>query len=337
MEALGSDARTDEGGRPQLLSLTAGLPEGTAAAPDQPVTGPDATDPDATDPDATGPDVTSPDVTGDARVGATLGEAVATNPQLASLVSDDFDADAGTARATVLVVPLDPGLTERERTDAGERLQGAFAEAGDGAQAEVDVTVFSDGLFGEGLLEAIRGEVPRLFGSALLTVLLILALAYRSVLDVAVGFAGLVATVVWTLGFAALLGPQHLGWTGPLTQLVVVIPVLLVGLGIDYSVHLTARYREQRAAGQPPPAAAGRALHTVGAALVLATAATAVGFGSIAIAPLQMLADFGVFVAAGVVCAFLLMGLSCPRPACGGTAGAAATGPPRFGSSGSPG
>lgn len=288
VDALGSGIRTDEDGRPQLLSLGSTVGEVLAQQ---------------------GLDSVAVD---DAHVQAMAARAVAANPQLAGLLSDDIDVDEGTARATVVVVPLDPGLTEPERTAAGERVQAAFDGEEEGALADARVTVFSSGLFVSGLLAAIRAEAPRLFGLALLVVLAILALMYRSVFDVAVGFVGLLATVAWTFGFAALLGPAYLGWTGPLSQLAVIVPVLLVGLGIDYSVHLTARYREQRAAGQSPPAAAGRALHTVGAALVLATAATAIGFASIATAPLQMLADFGVFVAVGVVCAFLIMGLLVP-------------------------
>lgn len=288
VETLGADILTDEAGQPQLLSLASTI-DGTLAR--------FGIDPAFLD---------------DQRLGMVASQGIAAAPHLAGLVSDDLDLEAGTARATVLVVPLDTELTESERGDAGERLEAAFDENEEEALAGVRVTVFSSPLFVSGLLDAIRSEVPVLFALALLVVLLILTLMYRSVFDIAIGFVGLLATVIWALGSAALLGPAFLGITGPLTQFVVVIPVLLVGLGIDYSVHLTARYREQSSSGQVPAQAAASTLRTVGAALVLATAATAVGFASIAIAPLQMLADFGVFVAVGVVCAFVVMGLLVP-------------------------
>jgi uncharacterized protein len=280
VDTLGPDLRREANGRPQVLSL--------ATAVDAALEG-------------QGPD---PSALDDAQVGALAARAAVANPQLAALLSDDFDVDSGTARATVLLALLDAELSEEARSDAAERLRAAFDGDRPVALADVDVTVFSSGLFVAGLLDAVRAEAPPLFGLALLVVLAILALAYRSVFDVAVGLLGLLATVVCTFGCIALLGPGHLGWTGPPSQLAVVVPVLLVGLGIDYSVHLTARYREQRAAGERPPTAAGRALHTVGAALVLATAATATGFATTATAPVRMIADFGVFVAVGVVCAF---------------------------------
>lgn len=287
LDALGPDARTDEDGQPLMLSLGPAVVGELAQ------------------------DGLELETVGDAQLGSLVARVVAANPQLAGLVSDDFDLAAGGARATVIVLPLDADLNEPQRTSAGEAVQAAFADEQE-AGAGVRVTVFSAGLFVSGLLDAIRAEAPRLFGLALLVVLAILALAYRSVFDVAVGFAGLLATVVWTFGFASLLGPGYLGWIGPLSQLAVIVPVLLVGLGIDYSVHLTARYREQRAAGHPPSVAVGTTLRTVGAALVLATFATAVGFASIATAPLGMLADFGVVVAVGVVCAFVVLTLLVP-------------------------
>lgn len=282
IEALGADVRTDGAGRPQVISINAALKQAVGPGAD------------------------------DARIGVATVQLVAANPQLAALVSDDIDLSTGSARATIVMLLLDQQLTRSESTDAGERVKAAFASAPPAALADVPVTVYGLGLFESGMLDAMRSEAPQLFGLALLVVLLILALAYRSAFDVGIAFAGLVGTVIWTFGFAALLGPSNLGWTGPLSQLAVIVPVLLVGLGVDYSMHLTARYREERAAGQLPAHAAGRTLHTVGAALVLATVATATGFAATATAPLQLLADFGIFVAIGVVCAFTIMALLAP-------------------------
>lgn len=286
--ALGDAVRTGEDGRPQMLSLRSSVDAMLAQQ---------------------GLDTAA---LGDEELGAAAARAVSVSPQVAGLVSDDVELADGSARGAMSLVLLDPTLAEAERTAAGERVEDAFETTTTDELGGIHVSVFSSGLFVSGLLDAIRAEVPLLFALALLVVLSILGLMYRSVFDVAVGFAGLLATVAWTFGLVALLGPNNLALAGPLSQLAVIVPVLLVGLGIDYSVHLTARYREQRAADQPPKVAANRALHTVGAALVLATAATAIGFGSIATAPLRMLADFGLFVAVGVVCAFVIMGLLVP-------------------------
>ena len=284
-DALGDEVRTDQAGTPEVRSVLSSV---RAAQPQ----------------DLEQATLDEADVT------SVVAEALQRDPQLAALTSDDRDLGRARARATMVVALLDPGLDEEARTAAAHRVGGALEThepAGD-----LEVTVFSSGLFVDGLVEAMRAEAPLLFGLALLVVLAILAFAYRTVLDVAIGFTGLVMTVAWTFGLVALLGPGHLGWTGPVSQLGVVVPVLLVGLGIDYAVHLTAGYREQRSVGAPPRLAVQRTLHTVGAALVLATLATAAGFAANGAAPLQMIADFGVFVAVGVVCALVVMGLGVP-------------------------
>src|SRR3546814_9316781 len=75
-----------------------------------------------------------------------------------------------------------------------------------------------------------------------------------------------------------LLGPDFLGLVGRFTQISTAVPVLFVGLGIDYAIHLTTRYREEQNHGVSPGPASATAVRAVGGALVLATVTTVVGF-----------------------------------------------------------
>jgi uncharacterized protein len=236
-------------------------------------------------------------------------------PELELLLSRDRELEEGRARGVTALAQLDAGLDTEERVAAAERLQERLGLGEDELTARtagLTVAVASPELTNEALQDETQREAPVLLGLALLVVIAVLWLLLRSTFDVLVGLAGLAATIVWTFGMIALTGPEVLGWLGPLSQVGVVVPVLVVGLGIDYAVHLLARYREQRAAGEDPRTAATTAMGTVGAALVLATVATAVGFGVTGLAPLSVIADFGVFTAIGVVSAFLVMGSLVP-------------------------
>jgi uncharacterized protein len=246
----------------------------------------------------------------DADVAAALGGLLAFEPQLARFISFERDLDIPRARATFVLVELAPEISEDDRAEAARELDALFSPGQGSAGVpgtDLRLFVFSTDLLLDGLLAEIEAEMPVLLALALLAVLVILVAIFRSVTDVVVGLVGLVMIVVWTLGLVSILGPEFLGLRGQFTQIGIVVPVLLVGLGIDYSVHLTHRYREQRAAGDPPAVGARRAVRTVGAALVLATAATALGFGSSAAAPVAVIADVGIFTAAGVVCALVVM------------------------------
>jgi uncharacterized protein len=71
----------------------------------------------------------------------------------------------------------------------------------------------------------------------------------RTVADVALTMATIVMAIIWVNGAAALLGPGILDLIGPMSEIAQIVPVLLIGLGVDYSIHLTSRYREEVAAG----------------------------------------------------------------------------------------
>ncbi len=248
--------------------------------------------------------------TGDEQARGALADLFALEPQLARFVSFERDMDVPAARATFVLVELEPGLSDEARLAAAQEVDRLFADEGVEVEpGELRVLVFGADLLIDGLLEEVESEMPMLLGLALAVVLVLLWFILRSAVDLLVGLTGLVMIVVWTIGLIVILGPQVLGWRGPFSQIGIVIPVLLVGLGIDYTVHLMFRHREQRSAGDRSAVAARRSMHTVGAALVLATAATAVGFASNAAAPLSVIADVGIFTAVGVICAFVVMAL----------------------------
>ncbi|HEY7825132.1 MAG TPA: MMPL family transporter [Acidimicrobiia bacterium] len=227
----------------------------------------------------------------------------------ASLTSQDRDLAAGSARAGLVVVQFDPDLTELEQQDVSLALRDAVSEV-DVPGVEIDV--FSVGILFSELEGGIEEELPFLLGLSFLLIIVILGFIYRSVSDVVIGLLGLVVSITWMYGIAVLLGPDYLGLVGAFTQISIVVPVLLVGLGIDYAVHLTSRYREERALDETPPEAARMAVLTVGGALVLATVTTIIGFLTNVVSPLPPIADFGVFAAAGVLSSFVVMGFLVP-------------------------
>ena len=84
------------------------------------------------------------------------------------------------------------------------------------------------------------------------------------------------------------------------SQMAQILPILLIGLGVDYSIHMTTRYRQELAGGSPVHGAMATAIRTVGIALVLATVTTAVGFLTNVTNDLPALAEFGELAAIGI-------------------------------------
>ena len=86
-----------------------------------------------------------------------------------------------------------------------------------------------------------------------------------------------------------------------------ILPILLIGLGVDYSIHVTSRYREEVSQGADVDESVGRAIRTVGVALILATVTTAVGFLTNLFNDIPALREFGALAAVGILASFLLM------------------------------
>ncbi len=188
----------------------------------------------------------------------------------------------------------------------------------------ITLTPFSFGLM---LTDSDPGpEIGMLFATALGIILLVLATVYwlkpepgrkrviirRTAADVGLTLMVILAAVVWMQGIGVLLGPDYLNlidYFSPQTQ---IVPILIVGLGVDFGIHLLARYRFETGSSGDPEKALRIAMGTAGFALLLATGATAIGFLTNLFSPVSFLATLGVLAAVGISAAFLLTATMLP-------------------------
>ena len=123
----------------------------------------------------------------------------------------------------------------------------------------------------------------------------------RTAADTMVTIVTIFFAISWMNGVGFLLFKEA-------NPMVLIIPVLLIGLGVDYSIHLTSRYREEMAEDDASvDGAIGTAIKTVGVALVLATVTTAAGFLTNITNDIPALREFGTLAAVGIVASFILM------------------------------
>jgi len=122
----------------------------------------------------------------------------------------------------------------------------------------------------------------------------------RTTADTVVTFLTILVGIQWMNGYGFLRFED----ASPMAQ---ILPILLIGLGVDYSIHMTTRYRQELVAGNSVDDSMRTAIRTVGVALVLATLTTAVGFLTNVTNDLPALAEFGELAAIGIAASFLLM------------------------------
>ncbi|NUB93716.1 MMPL family transporter [Haloterrigena sp. SYSU A121-1] len=225
-----------------------------------------------------------------------------------------YEPGSSSANATMLMVTHQSGGgggqdgMSSELADAQLAMQSIASEDVEGEDAEV--IVFGSGIMGEEIENSMGDSIAIVGPLALLFVVVALLVAYRDLLDIFLGLVGIGAVLLWTFGF--------MGWAGiDFNQLFIAVPVLLIGLSIDYAIHIFMRHREQRQAGGAYGADDTRgsmriALAGVGVALVLVTATTAIGFLSNLTSPIPPIRNFGVVSAVGITAALLVFGVLVP-------------------------
>ena len=237
-------------------------------------------------------------------------------PQVAGLFEGLVgDGDPPTV-GLILVFQDTGGLDDAEVADLQRELATVISDVEVADSVAVDP--FSFGLL---LTSGDPGpEIGRLFGTAFLIILIVLFFVYwikpeagqrlrigrRTAADVGLTLVVIGLAVVWMQGIGTLLGPGYAGLIGGFSPQTQIVPILIIGLGVDFAIHLLARYRAEVGRGATPVEGFATSYRTVGLTLLLCTAATAIGFLTNLASPVDFLATLGVLAAAGIAAAFAL-------------------------------
>ena len=155
--------------------------------------------------------------------------------------------------------------------------------------------------------ESSSSSMTVLIGVALAVIVVLLFVFFRTASDVALSLVGLAVTIVGTLGFQGIVGPDGLGLIGAPNRITTMVPIMLIGLVVDYAIQSVAHYRELRADGLAVVAAARGGLRIVALPLSLAAGTTMISFLTNVASPIPANRDFAVVAAFGVVFGLVVM------------------------------
>jgi len=154
---------------------------------------------------------------------------------------------------------------------------------------------------GDEIREESGGIMATLLQIAFLLIVVILILTYRSFFDTIISLLALVFAISWMSGIGIILG---LSFTGMYDA----VPIILIGLGIDYAIHLILRYREGRLHdGMGISGALVLTIGTVGASIFLASVTTGISFASNGVSEIRPMREFGIFALVGIFSAYIIM------------------------------
>ena len=114
-----------------------------------------------------------------------------------------------------------------------------------------------------------------------------------------------VFVLIWVLGTMALVGI-------PYSLITSIITALSIGIGVDYTIHIIHRYREEYSSQRNPEQAAVRTLGTTGSALLGSALTTALGLGALVLSPLTISQQFGITAAITIAYSLLVSILLVP-------------------------
>ena len=200
------------------------------------------------------------------------------------------------ASSTLWILEIDPNLSNSERKIKQHELRQEFEKLS--SNSGLSYGVASLDLISHDIDEGTFDNLATLILLAVLVVVVLLAISFRSVKGVVFPLVGLSSALIWTYGILNLSGARF-------TALEVAVAPLVLGLGIDYSIHLQRRYNSFKGeigdSSEAWLASCGKLSTPLGLAVITTVAA----FLANIISPLPPLETFGIALAVGVISAFV--------------------------------
>ncbi|HEC81866.1 MAG TPA: hypothetical protein ENI42_05540, partial [Thermoplasmatales archaeon] len=142
-----------------------------------------------------------------------------------------------------------------------------------------------------------------IFPLAVVFVSLVIFFFHRTLKGLIIAFLPPAFAIILTFGVLGVVAPE-------LTMLSIAIVALLMGLGVDYSIHLMNRILEEKE--KDTTTKIEKVLKTTGKAVLLSTVTTMVGFGSLMISTMSPMINFGFGCALGIFFSFISATLLVP-------------------------
>ena len=148
-------------------------------------------------------------------------------------------------------------------------------------------------------------DVKKASQIAILGVTFLFIFAYRGVREPLLAIFALIVGICWSMGWTTFI-------IGHLNILSVVFTTILIGLGIDFGIHILERYREERNSGNDVQAAIHNTLSKTGKGNATGAITTAIAFGSMTMTDFIGIAELGWIAGGGILLCLLAMILLLP-------------------------
>jgi len=213
-----------------------------------------------------------------------------------SFLSKDFE-ETGKTKASIIMLNLNAGWDHQEQikstTEILEKLKII-----DSKSDYITVEATGDSVISVEMNDVTTESNTVIMPLIFVVILAVLFISFRKVSYMVLPLIALLVSIVWLFGTMVLLGISF-------TVMSVALFPLLMGLGVDYSVHLSHNYRLELSKGSTPAEAIKTSVLEIGTAMFLAMLTTVIAFLSFLSASLAPLRDLGILLALGIIYTFI--------------------------------
>ena len=201
----------------------------------------------------------------------------------------DYQRDAAAAPYTILTVTIPDSRAQSTLTAARAALEADLAPLA-AADGITRVGLIGSPFEREETLVATTDALITALPIAAAGALVLLLVAFRSFRYALVTIIPVGLVAAWLYAVMYLAGFS-------LNFMMATIGAISIGVGIDYSIHMTARFREELRRVGDPRAALSRAADGSGVALLASAGSTIVGFAIMGFAPIPLFSSYGILTA----------------------------------------
>ncbi len=200
--------------------------------------------------------------------------------------------------ATLILVMINGSISEDELKKTS-RLIAETTESIDSNLETISMSTTGSGLILAEINETTNAANKIIGPGIFIAISLILLVSFRRPSYVILPLVGLSISIIWLFGTMVILGIKF-------NAVAVALIPLMMGLGVDYSIHLFHNYRAEIKKGRTYGEAIVNSIKDVGLAMLLATITTTIAFLSFLTATIPSIKDFGVLCAVGILYTFIV-------------------------------
>ena len=204
----------------------------------------------------------------------------------------------------IFVVPNEVSKGARSVSDSIDLLRKLIKEARPRFPG-VEVGLTGEDVIAADEMAITQVDVRKASQIALFGVTLLFIIAYRGVVKPLLAVFSLVIALCWSIGWATFV-------VGHLNILTIVFATILIGLGIDFGIHILERYREERMSGGDILHALQKTVQGTGRGNFAGAVTTAMAFGGMIFTDFIGIVELGKISAGGILFCMISMILVLP-------------------------